>query len=365
MVSLLSCASRRCLFTCLVAATLAGCVTVGPQTITRDRFDYGTAIGRSWQDQMLLNIVKLRYGDTPVFLEVASVISQYSLEGQVDLTAGFKNSIIASDSQAIGAAGRYAERPTVTYAPLFGQRFVQSLMQPIPPATVFSLAQSGWPIDFVFLICVRSINGLHNQSGAQLFRRDADADFVVLLQKLRSLQESEAIGIQIEPNGPRNATILSFRAPARVTADVEADARVIRNLLALAEGDGAYELTYGGVQASDRQVAMITRSMLELLVELSMSVDVPSEDIDSGRTVAPPARPVVEGSEVPRLLRIHSGVERPADAFVAVPYGEHWFWIEDTDHASKRLFSVLLMINALAETSGAATAPAVTINAGG
>jgi hypothetical protein len=351
-------------FACLAAGMLTACVTIGPQTITRDRFDYGSAIARSWQDQMLLNIVKLRYGDTPVFLEVASVISQYSLEGQVDLSAGFNSSIIGSDTQAIGAAGRYAERPTITYAPLFGQRFVQSLMQPIPPATVFSLSQGGWPIDFVFLILVRTINGLHNQSGAQLYRRDADPDFVVLLQALRRLQESEAIGIQLDATGPRNAALLFFRLPARVTPEVEADTRLVRSLLGLADADGSYELSFSAVQASDRNVAMTTRSMLELLVELSMTVDVPNEDIESGRTVAAPPRPVIRGSEVPRLLRIHSGSEAPAGAFVAVPYGQHWFWIEDTDHDSKRLFSVLLMINALAETSGAASTPAVTISAG-
>jgi hypothetical protein len=42
-----------------------------------------TAISDSWKSQMLFNLVKLRYGDAPVFLDVASVINQYLVEGSV------------------------------------------------------------------------------------------------------------------------------------------------------------------------------------------------------------------------------------------------------------------------------------------
>jgi hypothetical protein len=59
-----------------------------PGTVTRDRFDYVTAISDSWKSQMLSNLVKLRYGDAPVFLDVASVINQYLVEG----SAGYSGS---------------------------------------------------------------------------------------------------------------------------------------------------------------------------------------------------------------------------------------------------------------------------------
>ena len=98
-----------------------GCAPLGPPTVSRDRFEYTNAVAESWKRQMLLNILKIRYGDAPIFLDVTSIINQYSLETELRGTLGWSNPPIA-DRQELAGTGRYYDRPTITYAPLRGCR---------------------------------------------------------------------------------------------------------------------------------------------------------------------------------------------------------------------------------------------------
>ena len=66
-----------------VFGCLNGCVSIGPETVARDRFGYTEALSDSWKRQMLLNVVMVRYADAPVFLDVTSVINQYLLETEI------------------------------------------------------------------------------------------------------------------------------------------------------------------------------------------------------------------------------------------------------------------------------------------
>jgi hypothetical protein len=101
-------------------AGLNGCASIGPGTVARDRFDYTTAISDSWKAQMLLNVVKLRYADAPVFLDVASVINQTGYTGTLGVSGSwFQNPF--SSFAGVTATGLYGEKPTVTYLPISGE----------------------------------------------------------------------------------------------------------------------------------------------------------------------------------------------------------------------------------------------------
>jgi hypothetical protein len=74
--------------------------------------------------------------------------------------------------------------------------------------------------------------------------------------------------------------------------------------------------------------------------------------------------PEGEGIKGP-MIRILCAKHQPDDSFAAVSYRDHWFWIDDRDYRSKRLFSFLMFVMTLTETGGKEGAPIMTISTGG
>ncbi len=115
------CAGVSRAFLCLTIIAMAGCSSIGPGTVTRDRFDYTAAVGESWKSQMLLNLVKIRYSDAPVFLDVGQVVAGYSFQRNVSASAGanFYSGGAARGTGSIGAFGLFGsgtlnDSPTIT-----------------------------------------------------------------------------------------------------------------------------------------------------------------------------------------------------------------------------------------------------------
>jgi hypothetical protein len=62
-------------------------------------------------------------------------------------------------------------------------------------------------------------------------------------------------------------------------------------------------------------------------------------------------------------VRIHSGKNKPAAAYAAVHYRDHWFWVEDGDWQTKRALTAIMFFFTLAETGENAKLPLITIPA--
>jgi hypothetical protein len=350
-------------FGAMVIFFIFGCTGLGPRTIPRDRFDYARAISDSWKGQMLLNMVKLRYADVPVFVDVASVISQYTLEGQIELSAGWSNSDLVGDNQMIGGSGKYSDRPTITYSPLVGEKFSRSMTKPIPPPAIFFLIQAGYPADVIFRTCVQAVNGIHNRSGSHSNMREADPEFYRLLLLMRDIQKSGATGMRIEEKKEKqDATIFTLRQK-RITAETEAKISTTRRLLGLDPQQNEFNVTYGSTPKDANEIAVLSRSMYEIIVEMASYIDVPESHLADGRVNESLVDQMDVSKEFGPLLEIQSGDDKPKNAFVKARYDGYWFWIDKRDLRSKRMFTFLMLLFAFTEKEGP-VAPLVTVPAG-
>jgi hypothetical protein len=343
----------NCVAGMLALGALGGCASVSPQHITTDRMDYGQVVADSWKRQTLMNVVRLRYADAPVFLDVSSIINSYTVGGEASALATVPSRIDPNVLE-FGATGKWSNTPTVTYQPLLGDRFTKSLLQPIPPASVFQLLQGGWGANLVFPTVVGSVNGLRNTSLGVA----ADPGFDELTDALTRIQRAGNIGIRVEARKDGGGVLAVIRRAERGT-ELGEDSQRVRKLLGLGEDVSEFEIAYGLVPRKPNEVAMLTRSMMEIMLQLGFGVDLPAAHATGGRAL--PGQWQSGDAQAKPLVRIRSGTEPPADAYAAVPYKGYWYWIDDTDVASKRTFTFLMILFSLAETGQTTAAPVVTV----
>ena len=143
---------KSLLLASVFVATCGGCKSLGPMVIPRDRFNYNEAVARSSEQQMLLNLVRVRYDRAPNFIQVASMVSQYTFEAGANLGRQDNNysvfsspllrSLAQSSSDDPGKIDRYGsnirfvDTPTITYMPVQGEDYATRIMTPIPLETL-------------------------------------------------------------------------------------------------------------------------------------------------------------------------------------------------------------------------------------
>lgn len=342
---------------CLIA--VASCGRFGPSAVVRDRLNYSSAISKSWKDQMLLNIVKSRYADLPVYLEVSSVVNQYELEGRAQATtqpySGFGN---APAQAPLSVGGSYTERPTISYKPLTGEKFVKGMMTPLPPEVVLRLIAAGWPADFILGLTVQAINGISNRSGGQMVQHPADPQFSSLLELLVSIQGSGALALGLHHGEGGEKVMLMFRE--HPDAKVQSEIASMMRLLRLDPGTRSFTIIAGVCPVQGNEVTLEARSIMMIMEEMAKGVEVPNAHIEE---TIPAGVESTERSNA-ALVRILSSAERPDDAFAAVQYRNYWFRIENHDTQSKRTLSFVQLLMNLSESGNSQGSPILTLPTG-
>lgn len=344
---------------------LTGCQHYGPRSIVADRLPYNVAIAESWKEQTLLNIVKLRYMDTPFFVDIPQITSGYTIQG----TAGTSGGIFppanpaSSFAQQLGLnlnlQGTYQDRPTISYTPQTGSQFIRNLTQPINPGSVLFLLQSGYPADLVFDLTVESINGIRNRSvsGGQL--RPADPEFVRIVQTLRKAQIAGHVGIRVEKDKEKRDSVAFFFQDTNIDPELKRELAEVRRLLRVDLNQNEFRVAFGATAAHPNEIAILTRSVVRILSELSTFVEVPVEHLAQGIA---PAIGFAADDALPDF-QVRSSPQKPCDPFVAVCYEGHWFWIDKSNSQSKRTLAYILVLLALSDTGTKESLPVITIQA--
>jgi len=343
------------IFNLTLALILTGCSSIGPGTVQRDRMHYTTAVANSRSEQMLLNIVKSRFADAPSFLEVASVVSGYSLEQGVTLNGQISPESMRGDTFAAGGVGaKFTDRPTISYSPMTGEKFTRSLLSPVPLDVLMFVIQGGTPADFLLGLTVQSIQGHHNLGLFAGQFESADPELTRLLQLFRALQKGHISESEIRKEDNKVEVIIRFHPLDATKAGLTEQLAEAKEILGVPSGLDHVTVTFGTTVTEPGMIAMRTRSLLQIISTLGAGVVIPPDDPAWDRAFP------VDPALVPRGFVVHSGKDEPADAFVAVPYEGLWFWIDRQDLSSKASLSIVTLLFNFLE-GGDQASPVLTI----
>ena len=324
-------------------------------------------------EQLLLNLVRLRYRDTPAFLEVSSISTQLRLEASLQVGADLERNNVVSDLfRFLGTTG-YSTQPTLTYTPLQGENLAQRLLSPLTLEKLVLLHQSGWNVRRLFRLCVQRLGDVPNApraSGPTPEEAPEYKEFARVLELLRQLERKDALKLGYEsypPDDGRPRPVLQVSPRALQYRETQELLQILR----LTPGGTHYPLVYPvarhALPGNGDSLAVETRSLLGMLYYLAQAVEVPDQDRHKGKVIVTrddAGEPFDWNKVLGNSLMVRSQPFKPAEAATAVRYRGMWFYIDDADLESKATFSILSQIFALQAGKSEAIIPVLTLPIG-
>ncbi|MEH6593252.1 MAG: hypothetical protein V7746_23485 [Halioglobus sp.] len=405
----------------LLVSVIAGCSSIGPTVYESSFHDYNDAIRRTSDAQMLTNLVRLRYFDTPVFLQVSSVNASFNVGANAGASAGKVEGGPADYGLNLG--GSVSESPTISFSLPESGKYYGRLLSPLSTKQVTSLVLGGFDTEMVFLTAVRGVNGLRNISAEYEDTPEENASFsdykeaLSLIKKLRGqgLLDMELAGKQTDYSSPvtinqstelskvlllastmyanvNNFELVKYNndlwqahqfykimamrfAPASKDSP---DAQRLKQLLNLEKDRynfpmeeaelvnaekprGVYGKPPGALDPSVvwSELGIRGRSMMEIMQVASKKVQIPADDAARGVAIMD----ANQGSARDSGFVIRSSNDEP-DHSLRIKYRGHWFYIEDADLESKELFALLNALFAVVGGTVPGAAPVMTIPVG-
>jgi len=372
-----------------LALVVHGC-GIQPRILQQRHWEMNETIRLTHAEQLLLNVVRLRYNETPYFLQVSSISTQFSAQTSIGTTATLPSEGSNVFGTSTGLA--YAEAPVVTWALPDSRDLYARLLAPMGADQLTALANAGWDTTRVLRVGVKTMNRLRNKEfrvGEGIYtppEYDAFVEALSLMSELsrevavdfaygvkstvgggkipmarmdpRAIPDGLAYGLQfMTRNDPEVFEPLKLSKPLFLrfskTSDDNPNARRLRDLLDLDPKKYSFGIVDTGnsgveqlrsesgspsqVMEDETELAEIVvnnRSMMEVLLFTSAFVQVPDEQIASG---------LVEGTVVldASWLTVLAARAEPRDAFLKLSYHGQWFYIPGNDLTSRVSFGLL------------------------
>ena len=164
--------SSSTMCTGLLLVALAGGCALDPRSVEQNRLRYNEAVKTTTEQQLLLNIVRLRYTDTPSSLSITTITDQqkivaglkaipfFTADAGGNSFGGFRGSVLPQ-AELSGA-----NRPTLSYTPLDVTEFTRRLFTPLTLEGAAYLGKTTWPISTVFRLYLENLNWVSNSETA-------------------------------------------------------------------------------------------------------------------------------------------------------------------------------------------------------
>lgn len=405
----------------LIACTFASGCALGPRTIEQSRLQYNEAVKTTSEQQLLLNIVRLRYTDVPSSLALSSIADQRELAAGLKAIPFFTSAGTGPDGTYRGAVFPQAEltgavRPTLSYTPIDDSEFTRRLFTPITLEGMAYLSKTTWPLSTVFRLYLENINWVSNaQTGSGPTPRNAPeyAEFLEGIAALQRLRDRNCAVLHSEerddkptdavPAGDNTPTAALEAAKAgyeyrkddkgdwllvkkrqqavlrlgKVEAD-DADLLAFCKAFELDATKRTFDLTTekldpflvgapkGGLDALDLE----TRSLLQVLFFVANGVELPPTHVEAGivpLTAEADGRVFDWQRVLGGLFKVcwAGGKKPPEFAHVAVQYRGFWFYIDQRDRDTMSTFHLLMELSRLELGAKTGNAPLLTIPVGG
>jgi hypothetical protein len=394
----------------LLAACLSASGCLGPAAVRSSRLKYNEAVRVTNDEQILTNIVRLRYADSPVFIDLPSITSQF------ELAAGGSDPGPSGSQTNFGIVGLMGrDAPTLSYHPRQGREISKALLNPLS-ADVYSVVTAGARLEQFFWMTINDINDVQNAVRGTILAPRTPDDNVRFLRGVHLLAEIDDQGgaeigfattedtrgasdpipvglvegrdllgaakdgyVYRDKGGGRMALYkrqkgLELKIRSRFTHSPEM--RELAEIFNLTPGLSRFKIESElepGAQSSvpnalpgGDTIYLNLRSMLQIMTFMSKGVCVPREHIGNGEaptTTGPDGRPFDWTSITAGNFFVASQKHRPRDAEVAIPYRGYWFYIRKDDVDSRSALAVLEILFTLQESDETTTGPVLTLPA--